>query len=118
MTIAAARGDLRRAAPDRAVDEWKGLIAARWTLVDVCERDGTRYLVARQNSPKSKGPVALSEREKQVVALAGMGQHNKLIAYNLGISHSTVRVLLARAAGKLGVSTREELLCLCARGQT
>lgn len=118
LAILHSRQILRHIAPDQAVDEWKGLIAARWTLVDVCEDDGRRYLVARENAPRSRGPVALSEREKQVIALASMGHHNKLIAYNLGISHSTVRVLLARAARKLGVGTREDLIRVCAREQT
>jgi DNA-binding NarL/FixJ family response regulator len=38
------------------------------------------------------------------------GSHNKAIAFELGIAHSTVRVLLARAAAKLGVRSRTEVL--------
>ncbi|MEO6097530.1 MAG: LuxR C-terminal-related transcriptional regulator [Fibrobacteria bacterium] len=45
-------------------------------------------------------------RERQVAALAELGRSNKVIAYELGLGHSTVRVLLARAAGKPGVKTR------------
>ena len=52
----------------------------------------------------------LTDREQEVVAFASMGHHNKLIAYNLGISHSTVRVLIARAAAKLGARSRDELV--------
>jgi DNA-binding CsgD family transcriptional regulator len=33
-----------------------------------------------------------------------------MIAYELGLAHSTVRVLLARGAAKLGVRTRTEML--------
>jgi DNA-binding CsgD family transcriptional regulator len=108
--IAKARGDLRIRNPELAVDEWRGLIAARWTLLDLSEADGRRYLVARQNIPRARGPKELTEREREVVAFAAMGHHNKLIAYNLGISHSTVRVLMARAAGKLGAHSRDELI--------
>jgi DNA-binding NarL/FixJ family response regulator len=36
-------------------------------------------------------------REQQVVALATLGRTNKFIAYELGLAHSTVRVLMARA---------------------
>jgi DNA-binding CsgD family transcriptional regulator len=96
MRLSSQRRDVQ------AVDEWKGLIAARWTLLDVTEKDGRRYLVARQNRPRARGDKELTEREQEVVACAAMGHHNKLIAYNLGISHSTVRVLMARAAGKVG----------------
>ena len=55
---------------------------------------------------------SLSERERQVVGYAKLGHHDKLIAYELGISHSLVRVLLGRAASKLGASTRDELISL------
>jgi len=110
LAIARSRGALRARDPEEAVDEWKGLIAARWTLLDVCETDGRTYLVARQNRPHTQGPTGLTDREQEVVAFAAMGHHNKLIAYNLGISHSTVRVLMARAAGKLGARSRDELV--------
>ena len=60
--------------------------------------------------PHSAWATTLTEREHQIVALAVLGQHNKLIAYNLGISHSTVRVLMARAARKLGARSRDELI--------
>lgn len=115
LAIANSRSELRTANPGRAVEEWKGLIAARWTLLEVAETDGGRVLIARENEPAGKGPVTLTERERQVVALAGMGQHNKLIAYTLGISHSTVRVLISRAAAKLGVDSREALILIAGR---
>jgi DNA-binding CsgD family transcriptional regulator len=44
------------------------------------------------------------------VALALLGRSNKLIAYELGLAHATVRVLTARAASKLGVTSRAALL--------
>jgi DNA-binding CsgD family transcriptional regulator len=110
VSITGARGPLRDREPEQAVDEWKGLIAARWTLVDVCEKGGTKYLVARQNRPRTRGPNSLTDREQEVVAFAALGHHNKLIAYNLGISDSTVRVLVARAAKKLGARSRDELV--------
>jgi DNA-binding CsgD family transcriptional regulator len=45
-----------------------------------------------------------------VLQCAKLGHHNKLIAYELGIADSTVRVLITRAARKLGVRGREDLL--------
>ena len=66
--------------------------------------------MARQNQAGTRGPPVLTMREQQVVELASMGHHNKLIAYNLGVSHSTVRVLIARAARKLQSSSRNDLI--------
>jgi len=86
------------------------MVQARWTLVDHCEGDARRYVVARENEPARSIPAALSSREAQVASLAAVGRSNKVIAYELGLSHSTVRVLMARAAAKLGVRTRAELV--------
>jgi DNA-binding CsgD family transcriptional regulator len=52
----------------------------------------------------------LSARERQVLASVARGRSNKEIAHELGVAHSTVRVLLARAAHKLGAQTRDELV--------
>ena len=41
---------------------------------------------------------------------AHLGHTDKVIAYELGLSASTVRVLLHRATRKLGASTRREAL--------
>jgi DNA-binding CsgD family transcriptional regulator len=110
LNLEAARGPMRSEKPDRALHRWKALVAGRWTLVDQVEHDGRRYILARQNDPVAAGPSSLSPREKQVIAYAKLGHHNKLIAYELGVADSTVRVLLARAATKLGVRGRAELV--------
>lgn len=101
--------------PYRSLRQSRGLVDAHWTLVDSYEYSGKRYIVARENAPKPKGMASLSVRERQVVALAGLGRTNKMIAYELGLAHSTVRVLMARAAAKLGTTTRRDLV---ARGQS
>ncbi len=93
-----------------AIDEWRGLIAARWTLVDHFESDGRRYLCARRNDSVAPSSAGLTDREYQVVAFLTLGHSTKLIAYELGIAPSTVRVLLGRAAAKLGAKSREELI--------
>ncbi len=114
LGIEKARGKLRRR-PEEAVVSWRALVAARWSLVDQFESDGKRYLVARANAPTADGPPTLTEREKQVLAYASLGHATKIIAYELGVSASTVRVLLHRAARKLGVTTREELVAQAVR---
>jgi hypothetical protein len=77
--------------PDHGLEEWKGLVAARWTLVEQFERDGKRYLLAQRNDAMLTGMDALSSRERQVVAYAAEGHSNKLIAYELGLAASTAR---------------------------
>lgn len=113
MAMEHARGPLRRRDPHGALQEWRGLVAARWSLVDRFERGGRRYVVAIENDPITLGPASLAPRERQVLALAATGASNKLIAYELGISDSTVRVLIARAMTRLHVATRSELVALC-----
>ena len=105
-----ARGSLRRAAPEEAVEEWRGLVAARWSLLDHFESDGRRYLVARRNDPRTEQSSPLTLRERQAIAWAAIGHSNELIAYDLGVAASTVRVLLARAARKLGARSRAEAI--------
>ena len=60
--------------------------------------------------PKTCDLERLSRREHEVVDRALQGAANKTIAVAMGISHSTVRVLLSRAARKFGVRSRRELL--------
>jgi DNA-binding CsgD family transcriptional regulator len=109
VAIDRARGRQRRADPDGALAARKGLVAARWSLVDEFESDGKRYVVARENEPSSVPITALSKRERQIVGYVALGHSSKLIAYELGIADSTVRVLLSRAMQRLQVTSREEL---------
>lgn len=53
---------------------------------------------------------ALTTREREVVQRAVSGHSNKAIAFDLGIADATVRVLLWRAYGKLGVRSRRDLV--------
>ena len=109
-TIERARTPRGRRNGDRSVAEWTGLVAARWTLVDHFESGGKRWLLARKNDVAEVGGADLSPRELQAVAFAALGHANKLIAYEMGIAAETVRVLLHRAAKKLGARTRAELI--------
>ncbi len=99
--IERARGPLRRRDPHEAIEVWRGLVAGLWSLVDHFDSDGRRYLVAHRNDPTTLDPRALTERERQVLAYAELGQSNKLIAYQLGLSQSTVGVHLGRARAKM-----------------
>jgi len=110
LAIDRARSNLRQRAPDEALDLWRGLVGARWTLVDRFERDGHRYFLARENQMATRGLGLLTPRERQVVACGALGRSTKEIAYELGISDSTVRVLLLRAQRKLSAKGRADLL--------
>ena len=110
LSVDRARGKARKKDPERALSAWKGLVSARWTLIDHFESDGRRYVLAQENEPDPRSGPELSPRERQVLANAALGRSNKEIAYALGLAHSTVRVLLTRAARKLGASARGELV--------
>jgi DNA-binding CsgD family transcriptional regulator len=108
--IAAARGPLRFAGAEDAVSRWQGLVQRRFTLVDGARAGAPGGMVAFDNQPQIAGFSKLAEREREVVAFLALGRSTKVIAYELGISDSTVRVLLRRARGKLNVKTRGELI--------
>ncbi len=111
VALSRARGRPHGDHGERATASWKALIDARWSLVDHFERDGRRFLLAQRNDPEAPPLDLLTVRERQVAALAALGRANKEIAYELGIATSTVGVLLARAASRLSVRTRRELVC-------
>jgi DNA-binding NarL/FixJ family response regulator len=100
---------MRSSEPEEAIAQWEPLVSGRWSLVDHFERDGRRYLVARQNDPFVPGDK-LTLRERQVVGFVALGHANKLIGYELGISASTVATHLTSAAKKLGLGSRLELI--------
>jgi DNA-binding CsgD family transcriptional regulator len=98
-----ARGAERRTDPEGSVRRWRVLADARFSLIDRFESGGRRYVVACENELAAAGAAGLTARERQVVALYRLGADPKLIAYELGLADSTVRVLLGRAARRLGI---------------
>jgi DNA-binding CsgD family transcriptional regulator len=107
-----ARGPKRVRDPETAVCDWRAMVDARWSLLDRFESGGRRYIVAMQNEPFADGPELLAPREKQVLAAAATGRSNKVIAYELGLGDSTIRVLLGRVMRKLGVHSRREAIAV------
>jgi DNA-binding CsgD family transcriptional regulator len=107
---ATRRLPLRDAAEARRL--WEALGDGRLIVVDEFERDGRRYLVTRAR-PGVRAPapdVALTPRQREVAAYAALGHANKLIAYELGVSVSTVATHLMAAARKLHASSRAALI--------
>ncbi len=69
----------------------------------------TRKLMSQISSPRGEPPAEpLSERELEVLRLAGKGYTNKAIGVQLGISDRTVQGHLARIFDKLRASSRTE----------
>jgi DNA-binding NarL/FixJ family response regulator len=73
-------------------------------------RTGTEHVVVHEPHLPDNGLESLTVRERQVVECLARGYSTKEVGFALGIADATVRVLLARAAGKLGVRSREALL--------
>ncbi|MBX3193380.1 MAG: helix-turn-helix transcriptional regulator [Labilithrix sp.] len=106
-----ARTKKMRADVERATRRWRPLVVSRWSLLDEFDTDGQRFVVAVENAPPTPPPCkGLSEREHQVMTQAHLGHADKVIGYELGLSTSTVRVLIHRATKKLGAPTRREAL--------
>jgi DNA-binding CsgD family transcriptional regulator len=111
-----ARTKQARRDVDLATRRWRPLVIAQWSLLDEFDSDGKRFIVAIDNRAPHRIPRgALSEREHQVLEHARLGYSNKEIAYALGLSSATVRVLMHRAAKKLRATTRAEAIAKFAR---
>jgi DNA-binding NarL/FixJ family response regulator len=54
----------------------------------------------------TRQPIRLTPRERQILDLVTGGRTHKEVAFDLGVSDATVRVLYARAMKKLGRSKR------------
>jgi DNA-binding CsgD family transcriptional regulator len=99
------RGSLRRQDPEEALGTWKALVAGRWSLLDHFDSDGRRFVVAHRNDARVPDMRCLSLRERQILAYVALGHSNKVIAYELGLSMSTVAGHLARGRMKLRLSS-------------
>jgi DNA-binding CsgD family transcriptional regulator len=101
------------------LQEWKALVAARWSLIDQFEEGGKRYIVAQENRPNPPGMGELTPTECSVVAHLAAGCSTKEIAYAMGLNDATIRVLLSRAAKRCHAESRRELLAAwaTARGE-
>jgi len=108
--VMSSRGSLRKESSERALELWRALVSGRWSIVEHCDTDGKRLILARKNQASVPQPAALNANERLVALYTSWGHSNKLIAYELGLSASTVSSLLRSALRKLGLSSRSELL--------
>jgi DNA-binding NarL/FixJ family response regulator len=64
------------------------------------------YQEEPKHSPSSGAPAAFSPRQSQVIRMLGNGSSNKMIAYELCMAESTVKVHLRQIMKKLNVTNR------------
>jgi DNA-binding CsgD family transcriptional regulator len=100
-----ARGTLRRRDPEEALALWQALVSGRWSLIEHFDSDGRRFVVAHRNDADVPDMRGLTLRERQALAHAALGHANKVIAYELGLSPSTVAGHLAGARRKLELAS-------------
>jgi DNA-binding CsgD family transcriptional regulator len=87
----------------------EGLVSGRYALVREFATAGQHHWVVRSTPGANCRPL-LSRRQRQIVGLALVGQSNKQIAAELGLSTGTVAAHLSAAMHKLGVKSRAELV--------
>jgi hypothetical protein len=99
----------RPASPDSAdavLDSKSGLQHAQGTASEPLRREALRRAVREREQARG--------RRRRRDPLAALGAWESLVmdrwTFDLGLAHSTIKVLMSRAAFKLGVRTRHELL--------
>lgn len=114
LAIDKARGRMARERPEEAMELWRGLVAGRWSIIEITDSDDRRYWVARRNEPAIADDRRLTRREGQVVGMAALGLSDEMVAYSLGLAEATVCTHLRRAMKKLGMQRRADLVALYA----
>lgn len=114
--LAARLRSTSRSARDAGVRSlllFPGLISGRLTAVE--RTVGSQRLVYFLENPPHRQPLhALTGEEHDVLSFVCQGHSSKATAYALGVSESTVSVRLERAAHKIGLSSRLELVRIAA----
>jgi DNA-binding CsgD family transcriptional regulator len=89
-----------------------------WRVVEEVSMGGATYVLLRRDGRSRNGLAALTAREREAARHACAGASNKEIAHQMGISPSTVGVLLSRASRKLGALNRSDLIRILRSPQT
>ena len=108
---AGARGYLlKRSAADDLVRAIRAIAAGGVYLDPVVADKALPGMASRNAAPGSSGRGELSQRESDVLRLTAQGYSNKEIAGLLEVSVKTVETYKARAAEKLGLTTRADIV--------
>jgi DNA-binding NarL/FixJ family response regulator len=90
---------------------WQDLLGGRAHIVDRFQEDGRSYLVARRREPRiDRECEALSAREAEVAIAAASGFALKTIAFDLGVTTSTICNHVRSIVRKTGLASRKELV--------
>lgn len=108
LALALERDLHASSSPALAVEVVRGILAGEWAIADHFEGEQRRFIVAQRC--RAGDGRALSERERQVLELALRGHSNKFVAFELGLTCSTVSTHLRRVMAKLRVASREAMI--------
>jgi DNA-binding CsgD family transcriptional regulator len=117
VAIDRARRDRTRTDPQTLLEAWRAIVERRWSLVDVVESDGRRFMLARVNPPESAPDADLTPREREVAALVAQGVPQKSIGYELELSPSTVAFHVRNIGKKRGAASSTALVGALAKGR-
>jgi DNA-binding NarL/FixJ family response regulator len=108
LLAAGARGYvLKRSAADELIRAIR-TVHAGGVYIDPAIAD--KVLAQKNATEPAAAGIALSDREEAVLKLSAQGWTNREAAEKLGISVKTVETYKARAAEKLGLRTRAEIV--------
>jgi DNA-binding NarL/FixJ family response regulator len=94
----------------RVVAEGEALLAPSVTRRLIAEFADRRRRPEADSTPSGVDLTSLTEREREVMALAGAGLSNEEIAGRLVVSPATARTHVSRAMVKLGARDRAQLV--------
>jgi DNA-binding CsgD family transcriptional regulator len=109
VAVDRARASDYRRGTSQTIDVWQGLLSGEWSLLDWTDTDGSRFFLAIRNDPETAAPKSLTRKEAQVATYVAQGHPYKVVAYELGLSVSTIATHLRKALDKLGLASRSEL---------
>mgnify|MGYP001824473073 FL=1 len=105
---------LKTASPPEIVQAVRDVNEGKSALDPIIAQKLMRH-ISGQRPSKSIEYEALTDRELEVLTLAGKGYTNKAIGMQLGISDRTVQAHLSNIFSKLGVSSRTEAVMYAVR---
>jgi two-component system, NarL family, nitrate/nitrite response regulator NarL len=105
---AGARGYLLKECGARELNDTIRVVAGGGTYVPPDLAAGLLFSQEKETSSERKVPQSapLSEREKQVFTLLGLGRSNREIATELGLTEKTAKWYVSNVLGKLGLENR------------
>lgn len=110
LRVDRARTRQARRSAESSLSLWRALYDEQWSIFDQFDADGRRFLIVRRNTAKTDPNAKQSAREQQIQTLVTLGHSNKAIAYELGLSVSTVSSHVSHLKRRFGAKTRAELI--------